>query len=142
MGILSGWFGLGSTSSAEATSSPKGPAAASKPNVWRSVFDPGSNPNIDRQGSNFYDKVHDAKGTAPTTWDMILKAQDFRRKSFSDLDRDKDGFVDAKELSLAMPPSMQGKVDTASLISQVKPGQEGKLTRKEFNEVLDKYFLA
>lgn len=41
-----------------------------------------------------------------------------------------------------MPPSMQGKVDTAALISQAKPGTDGKLTRKEFNEVLDKYFLA
>lgn len=38
---------------------------------------------------------HDPKG-APTTWDMILKAQDFKRRSFSDLDRDKDGYVDAK----------------------------------------------
>lgn len=56
MGILSGWFGSGQSHSAEATTSPKGPAAASKPNVWRSVFDPGSNPNIDRQGSNYYDK--------------------------------------------------------------------------------------
>eukprot|EP00878_Enallax_costatus_P002784 GHUV01002975.1.p2 GENE.GHUV01002975.1~~GHUV01002975.1.p2 ORF type:complete len:109 (+),score=11.31 GHUV01002975.1:126-452(+) len=93
MGILSGWFGS-SHEHTEQTSS-KGPAAASKPNVWRSVFDPGSNPNIDRQGSAFYDKVADPK-SSPTTWDMILKAQDFRRRSFSDLDSDKDGYVDAK----------------------------------------------
>lgn len=27
---------------------------------------------------------------------MILKAQDFKRRSFSDIDNDKDGYVDAK----------------------------------------------
>lgn len=41
-----------------------------------------------------------------------------------------------------MPPSLQGKVDTAELIAQAKPSTQGKLTRREFNEVLDKYFLA
>lgn len=140
MGILSGWFGSGQSHSAEATTSPKGPAAASKPNVWRSVFDPGSNPNIDRQGSNYYDKKDPNSNL--TTWDMILKAQDFKRRSFSDLDRDKDGYVDAKELTAAMPPSMKDKVNTSDLIQQAKPSTQGKLTRREFNEVLDKYFLA
>lgn len=141
MGIISNWFGSGSSASAQASPPSNGPAAASKPNVWRSVFDPGSNPNIDRQGSNYYDKVHDSKSSL-STWDQILKAQDFKRRSFSDLDRDKDGFVDAKELTAAMPPSMKDKVDTAELIKQAKPSSDGRLTRKEFNEVLDKYFLA
>jgi Ca2+-binding EF-hand superfamily protein len=73
---------------------------------------------------------------------MILKAEDFRRRSFGDLDKNKDGFVDATELKAVVPPSMADKVDTASLISQAGASSQGKLTRKEFNEVLDKYFLA
>lgn len=63
MGLLSGWFSSSSSAgkieqpSKQAASS--GPAAAAgKPNVWRSVFDPGSNPNIDRVGSAYYDTVH------------------------------------------------------------------------------------
>jgi hypothetical protein len=32
---------------------------------------------------------------SPSTWEMILKAEDFRRRSFGDLDKNKDGFVDA-----------------------------------------------
>lgn len=31
-----------------------------------------------------------------STWEQILRAQDFKRRSFSDIDRDKDGYVDAK----------------------------------------------
>eukprot|EP00879_Flechtneria_rotunda_P000403 GHRR01000497.1.p1 GENE.GHRR01000497.1~~GHRR01000497.1.p1 ORF type:complete len:145 (+),score=28.68 GHRR01000497.1:203-637(+) len=144
MGFLSGWFS--SPESAPGNTTTSGPPAASQQHsatqkVWRSVFDPGSNPNIDRVGSSYYDTVKDGKSSG-TTWDMILKAQDYSRKSFSDLDRDKNGFVDAKELKAAMPPSLKDKVDTDSLIKQAKPSQEGRLTRKEFNEVLDKYFLA
>lgn len=144
MGLLSGWFGSGSSAaSSSATTKPSssGPAAASRQgNVWRSVFDPGSNPNIDRQGSNYYDNVKDPKASA-TTWDMILRSEDFKRKSFSDIDRDKDGYVDAKELAAVIPPSVK-HVDTAALIEQAKPATQGKLSRKEFNDVLDKYFLA
>jgi len=60
MGILSGWFSSSSSSAGkvESNKQPAGPAAASKPNVWRSVFDPGSNPNIDKVGSSYYDTVH------------------------------------------------------------------------------------
>lgn len=68
MGIFSNWFS-GSSSSAGKIETIKtasaGPAAASgtgKPNVWRSVFDPGSNPNIDRVGSAYYDTVHKVRG--------------------------------------------------------------------------------
>lgn len=62
MGLLSGWFSSSSSAgkieqpSKQAASGPA--AAAGKPNVWRSVFDPGSNPNIDRVGSAYYDTVH------------------------------------------------------------------------------------
>jgi hypothetical protein len=38
--------------------------------------------------------VQDPK-SSPSTWEMILKAEDFRRRSFGDLDKNKDGFVDA-----------------------------------------------
>jgi hypothetical protein len=151
MGIFSGWFS-GSSSSAgkietqKLAGSSAGPAAASgagKPNVWRSVFDPGSNPNIDRVGSAYYDTVHKDgdKAGAGSTWEQILKAQDFKRRSFSDIDRDKDGFVDAKELAAILPPSAKA-VDPAALIQEAKPATQGKLSRKEFNDVLDKYFLA
>jgi hypothetical protein len=149
MGIFSNWFS-GSSSSAGKIETTKtasaGPAAASgtgKPNVWRSVFDPGSNPNIDRVGSAYYDTVHKDgdKAGSGSTWEQILKAQDFKRRSFSDIDRDRDGFVDAKELAAILPPSAKA-VDTAALIKEAQPATQGKLTRKEFNDVLDKYFLA
>jgi hypothetical protein len=220
MGLLSGWFSSSSSAgkieqpSKQAASS--GPAAAAgKPNVWRSVFDPGSNPNIDRVGSAYYDTVHKVglgvqqqesmaqsgprthwagrggtashlvksqpprltvrqhpcnaavarapphapllsshlphapaahgqgvvwqhlgadpplaflpllpcplsvpahthhntatspvytptqtqptdKASSGSTWEQILKAEDFKRRSFSDIDRNQDGFVDAK----------------------------------------------
>lgn len=63
MGIFSNMFSSSSSSSSagkiESNKQSVGPAAASnKPNVWRSVFDPGSNPNIDRVGSAYYDTVH------------------------------------------------------------------------------------
>lgn len=136
MGILSTLFG---SSSAGAASGPHAQPAV-KRNVWRSVFDPGSNPNIDRVGSNYYDTVSDPK--APSTWEMILKAEDFKRRSFSDIDRDKDGYVDAQELAAVIPPSMKAGVDASTLLKEARPATEGKLTRKEFSEVLDKYFLA
>ncbi|KAF6264776.1 hypothetical protein COO60DRAFT_1482567 [Scenedesmus sp. NREL 46B-D3] len=94
MGIISNLFGGSSTAAAQPKTTGPAAASSSKPNVWRSVFDPGSNPNIDRQGSNYYDTVKDPKAS-PSTWEMILKAEDFRRRSFGDLDKDKDGFVDA-----------------------------------------------
>lgn len=47
-----------------------------------------------------------------------------------------------QELKAALPPSIAHKADAASLIQQANPSASGKLTRKEFNEVLDKYFLA
>jgi hypothetical protein len=147
MGLLSGWFGSSSGSAGKIEQPSKqsdGPAAASgKPNVWRSVFDPGSNPNIDRVGSAYYDTVHKEgdKAGSGTTWEQILKAQDFKRRSFSDIDRNQDGYVDAKELASIVPPSMK-TIDTAALIQEAKPSVQGKLTRKEFNDVLDKYFLA
>jgi hypothetical protein len=141
MGIISNLFGGSSTAAAQPKANGPAAATSTKPNVWRSVFDPGSNPNIDRQGSNYYDTVKDPK-SSPSTWEMILKAEDFRRRSFGDLDKNKDGFVDATELKAVVPPSMADKVDTASLISQAGASSQGKLTRKEFNEVLDKYFLA
>jgi hypothetical protein len=144
MGLLSGWFSSSSSGSAgqiESNKQPSGPAAASKPNVWRSVFDPGSNPNIDRVGSAYYDTVHKPDDKAGSTWEHILMAQDFWRRSFSDIDMDKDGFVDAKELAAMIPPSVE-KVDTAALINEAKPAVPGKLSRKEFTAVLDRYFLA
>jgi hypothetical protein len=36
------------------------------------------------------------KAGSGTTWEQILKAQDFKRRSFSDIDRNQDGYVDAK----------------------------------------------
>lgn len=60
MGILSNFFGTSSAASKQ-PSSPQGPPAAagqrSQGNVWRSVFDPGSNPNISKVGSEYYDNV-------------------------------------------------------------------------------------
>jgi hypothetical protein len=36
------------------------------------------------------------KAGSGSTWEQILKAQDFKRRSFSDIDRNQDGYVDAK----------------------------------------------
>jgi len=143
MGILSGWFSSSSSSAGkvESNKQPAGPAAASKPNVWRSVFDPGSNPNIDKVGSSYYDTVHKASDKKGSTWEHILKADDFKRRSFSDIDRNNDGFVDAKELAAIVPPSVK-TVDTSTLIEEVKPAVPGRLSRAEYQQALDKYFLA
>lgn len=35
------------------------------------------------------------KAGSGSTWEQILKAQDFKRRSFSDIDRNQDGYVDA-----------------------------------------------
>lgn len=152
MGIFSNWFGSSSASSSggagkiEAPRNAQGPPAAAggsaKSNVWRSVFDPGSNPNIDKVGSSYYDTVHKPDDKSGSTWEQILRAQDFKRRSFSDIDRDKDGYVDAKELAAILPPSVVPAVDTSKLLQEVKPEIPGKMSRKEYQAVLDKYFLA
>jgi len=144
MGIISNWFSGSSTAGKVESKQPAGPPAAassSKPNVWRSVFDPGSNPNIDKVGSSYYDTVHKAEDKKGSTWEHILKAEDFKRRSFSDIDRNNDGYVDAKDLAAILPPSAK-TVDTSTLIAEVKPAVPGRLSRAEYQQALDKYFLA
>lgn len=51
-----------------------------------------------------WDQAGDKKGS---TWEHILKADDFKRRSFSDIDRNNDGFVDAK-VSLQQKCIMDG----------------------------------
>jgi hypothetical protein len=44
-----------------------------------------------------------------------------------------------QELKAALPPSVKAGADTAAaLIQQAKPATEGKLTRKEYHDALDK----
>ena len=59
---------------------------------------PGSNPNIDNVGNNFYDTVGPNPKAALSTWDQVLRAQDYKRRSFSSMDSNGDGYVDAKVL--------------------------------------------
>lgn len=59
---------------------------------------PGSNPNIDNVGNKFYDTVGPNPKAALSTWDQVLRAQDYKRRSFSSMDSNGDGYVDAKVL--------------------------------------------
>jgi hypothetical protein len=73
---------------------------------------------------------------APSTWDMILKGEEARRKSFSDLDRDQKGYIDQTDLQKA---AGQG-LDIAHIFAEADANRDGKIDRREFNAVLDKYF--
>lgn len=137
MGFLSNWFG-----SSSADTAPAQPEAhqrrsiENKPNVWRSVFDPGSNPNTKNLGASYYDTVKD-KSKEPTTWDMVLQGEQ-RRKSFSDLDANQDGFITRSDLQQAVG----GKLDIAHIFEEADINRDGKIDRSEFKAVLEKYFDA
>lgn len=132
---MSSWFSglFGNRSNDDAKRS----YSASAEDTWRKLYAPGTNPNLDKQGSNYYDT---ASKTDPTTWDMILKSESLRKKSFSDLDKNQDGFIDKQELTDALKTIP--KADAGRLIREADTNNDGKIDRKEYRKVLDKYFGA
>ena len=67
---------------------------------------------------------------------MILKGEEARRKSFSDLDLDRKGYIEQQDLQKVAGQ----QVDVARIFAEADANRDGKIDRKEFNAVLDKYF--
>ncbi|KAK9806722.1 hypothetical protein WJX72_000570 [[Myrmecia] bisecta] len=97
--------------------------------VWRSVFNPGSNANIGKVGADYYDRVDDSK-RQPTTWEYIIRAE--RKKAFDSLDKSADGFIDADDLVAVLGHSH----DAERLIKEADKNGDGKIDYKEFCELL------
>eukprot|EP00877_Chromochloris_zofingiensis_P002620 jgi/Chrzof1/12359/Cz06g31230.t1 len=95
MGFIRDWWN-GTTAGA-----PGDRSGSKTQQVWRSTFDPGSNPNIGKVGSSYYDKPEDKS----SVWDQILKHEDFKQRSFSDIDTNKDGYITREELQKAVGPN-------------------------------------
>lgn len=102
-----------------------------KPDIWRSTFDPGSNPNMHRVGKQFYDSVSDRK-RAPTTWDYILQAEK-AKASFDKLDRGRKGYIDESDLKAAFD-SKYG--DTKDLLNQADTDNNGHISRREYDFIV------
>ncbi|KAJ6816155.1 auxin-repressed 12.5 kDa protein [Iris pallida] len=58
------------------------PSSARKPNVWRSVFHPGSNLNTKTLGSNYFDSP---QPNSPTVYDWYVRVVDQQKSVFFDL---------------------------------------------------------
>jgi len=85
-------------------------------------------------GASKFDNVY---SSSPTTWDYVLKSDGMRymthREKFNALDKNGDGFIDAKELRDVLGAS---KHDIDSLISQADKAGNGKIDYAEFSSVL------
>jgi hypothetical protein len=110
---------------------PNKPPNRRKANVWESVFNPGRNYNMEgRVGASQFDNPDSPGGRSTTVWDEILKAETVR--SFSDLDKDGDGFITASELRQAL-----GKdVSIDALIKEADKNGDGKIDYQEFSDLL------
>lgn len=138
-GWLSGLFG-GSSGSAgggpEADAPRRASLSGSAEQTWRKLYSPGSLPEDKQTGANYYDNVSN-KEKEPSMWEMILKSEEFKRKSFSDVDTNKDGKIDHKELAAAVK---NPAVDTAKLMKEADTNRDGVIDRHEYRTVVDKYF--
>merc|ERR1712072_1161351 len=110
---------------------PNKPPNRRKANVWESVFNPGRNYNMEgRVGASQFYNPDSPGGRSTTVWDEILKAETVR--SFSDLDKDGDGFITASELRQAL-----GKdVSIDALIKEADKNGDGKIDYQEFSDLL------
>lgn len=110
---------------------PNKPPNRRKANVWESVFNPGRNYNMEgRVGASQFDNPDSPGGRSTTVWDEILKAETVR--SFSDLDKDGDGFITTSELRQAL-----GKdVSIDALIKEADKNGDGKIDYQEFSDLL------
>jgi hypothetical protein len=118
-----------SVSSQEQHKSPAPSTGAKGGTVWRSVFNPGSNPATKNAGTEYFDRVDDSKPKM-TTWDHIIMAE--RKKAFDSLDKTADGYIDAADLTATLGHS-QGVED---LIKKADKNGDGKIDYKEFCELL------
>ena len=81
-------------------------------------------------GASQFDNPDSPGGRSTTVWDEILKAETVR--SFSDLDKDGDGFITASELRQAL-----GKdVSIDALIKEADKNGDGKIDYQEFSDLL------
>jgi hypothetical protein len=113
--------------------SPRTNVASPRTNVWQDVFNPGKNFSNKMADRSYYDNVDDKK-VAPSTWEYILHAENLKRLSFAGLDKDGDGFIDAKELRTALGP----QANVQHLIEQADRNGDGKIDFYEFQELLRK----
>jgi len=85
-------------------------------------------------GASKFDNVY---SSSPTTWDYVLKSDGMRymshREKFNALDKNGDGFIDARELRDVLGAS---KHDIDSLISQADKAGNGKIDYAEFSSLL------
>jgi hypothetical protein len=100
--------------------------------TWRKLYSPGSLPEDRKTGADYYDNVSD-KNKEPSMWEMILKSEEFKRKSFSDVDANKDGKIDQKELAAAVN---NPAVDTAKLMKEADTNRDGVIDRQEYRKVV------
>lgn len=125
MGIMSWIWGSGGDAG-----TPK------KDNPWRRLYDPGTPPNPRAvEGAGYYDTVKDK--AAPSVWDCVLQSEEFRRRSFSDIDKDQDGLISQSELQAAVGPSGP---PAAALIRAADREGKGAINRAEFDAVMRTHF--
>lgn len=118
------------------------PASASPPtrdtNPWRRLYDPGSAPNPSAmEGASAVDKPDSPN--AKSVWEHVLQSESFRRKSFDDIDADRDGQITPAELAAAVGPSCSGATAEALVKAADRDG-DGRISRREFAGVMDSHF--
>ena len=128
------WLGWGAKSSGSGMER----RSSKTQETWRSVFDPGSNPNVMAGTRDYYDHVKDP-ANEPSMWDMILKSEALKRTSFSALDRDGDGRVSRNELAAALAPAGFDARAVDRAMAEANAGQHG-LDRQQFAKVMDRHF--
>lgn len=105
-----------------------------KDNPWRKLYDPGTSPNPGpAQGASYYDKVNSPN--APSVWESVLQSESFRRKSFDEIDADRDGFITPEELGAAVGPGHDAK----ALVRAADTGGRGRVSRHDFDAVMSRH---
>lgn len=114
----------GSPTSPQPVASPKSQGA----NVWQGVFNPGRNysDRAQRTSRDYFDS-----GKA-TVWDQYVKSQTLQRLSFSDLDKDGDGYLNANDLQQHF--GRDANVDR--MIQAADKDKDGRISLAEFREMV------
>lgn len=108
-----------------------GPTSPTRTDTWQSVFNPGRNFNRTSVGRSNYDYVDDKK-KAPTTWEMILRADEIKHLTFAGMDKDADGYIGAEDLR----HHLGSQEHVAQLIKQADKNNDGKIDIHEFSELM------
>jgi len=97
--------------------------------VWQSTFNPGMNANMKNGPRSSYDHC---PSTSPSVWAHIAKSDAIKQLSFNNLDKNKDGFIDAAELR----SELGSGVDVEALLKKTGKRNDGKIDYTEFCELL------